>query len=181
MLDFHNERRCIFVSVCRSNQQLTVPPMPEVPVQSESGTPRPPPVTVAPPEIKLHPSGTPRKQPGKLMKPRAKSKSRAKSKEPKKDDKENIEKREEAKRQIVDEIVQNEISAVPNQAGALQLKWSNARKIPDDTDEFVFVVSRDAERMEEKNELDQSYFVGYCKSSRNFKRLLEICKPFSQF
>lgn len=190
MLDFNNERRCIFVLVCRQNQQfISVPTFPEA--LFDNTNLRPSEASEAPPDSKRNPhtseAKTPsetlkKQQPGKLMKPRAKSKKRSKSKESKKvAEKENdAEKREEAKRQIIDEIVQNEISAVPNQEATLQLKWSNSRKIPDETDEFVFVVSREAERMEEKSELDQSYFVGYCKSSRNFKRLTEIGLTFFQ-
>uniref|UniRef100_A0A914Z4B0 Uncharacterized protein n=1 Tax=Panagrolaimus superbus TaxID=310955 RepID=A0A914Z4B0_9BILA len=187
MLDFNNERRCIFVLVCRQNQQLTVPTFPESLLFTDNTHVHPLVASEALPSDsipKLNPSipetksisGIPQKQPGKLMKPRAKSKKRSKSKDPKKmGEKENdAEKREEAKRQIIEEIVQNEISGVPNQEGILQLKWSNSRRIPDETDEFVFVVSREVERMEEKSELDQSYFVGYCKNSRNFKRLIEI-------
>uniref|UniRef100_A0AC35FYB6 Uncharacterized protein n=2 Tax=Panagrolaimus sp. PS1159 TaxID=55785 RepID=A0AC35FYB6_9BILA len=192
MLDFNNERRCIFILVCRQNQQLSLPIPASLLFTDATTTPRsveasevmaPPDPIQKPISSDIKPaSGTAsgalqKPSPGKLMKPRAKSKKRTKSKEPKKASAEkenNDEKREEAKRQIIEEIVQSEISAIPNQDGILQLKWSNSRKIPDETDEFVFVVSREAERMEEKSELDQSYFVGYCKNSRSFKRLIEI-------
>ena len=109
------------------------------------------------------------------MKPRKKSKTRPKKKPDKQDKQEDLEKEkreEEAKKEIIEEIIQTQFSA--EEESELQLKWFSARKIPDETDEFILIVSRLEEKQSEKSELDQSYFVGYIRNARQFKRAVEI-------
>ena len=115
------------------------------------------------------------------MKPRNKSKNRSKKikKKEKQENQEDIEKekKEEVKKEIIEEIIQTQFSA-EKEENELQLKWFSTRKIPDETDEFIFIVSRLEEKQSQKSELDQSYFVGYIKNAREFKRAIEIGKFF---
>ncbi|KAE9548082.1 hypothetical protein FO519_008705 [Halicephalobus sp. NKZ332] len=75
--------------------------------------------------------------------------------------------------QILDEIVRSELSTAKEENG-LQLKWSLTRKIPEETNEFIFIVSRLEEKKSEKSELDQAYFVGYIKNAQKFKKAIQI-------
>ena len=54
-------------------------------------------------------------------------------------------------------------------------KWHDAEKIPQE-DEFVYIAVRDQPKMDEKNEFDQYYIVGYLKNAERYKKLIEIGK-----
>uniref|UniRef100_A0A914E8T8 Uncharacterized protein n=1 Tax=Acrobeloides nanus TaxID=290746 RepID=A0A914E8T8_9BILA len=84
-------------------------------------------------------------------------------------------KQEEAQKEILQEMIQLEIQDVNLNSlpPEILFKWHDVEKIPQE-DEFVYIAVRDQPKMDEKNEFDQYYIVGYLKNAERYKKLIEI-------
>ncbi|KAH7724076.1 hypothetical protein AAVH_08335 [Aphelenchoides avenae] len=116
------------------------------------------------------------KKRSKSRKPKKTGEEKARTSKKKADDKHKEDarrRREEVHKEILEELVQQE-DRPPTEE--ISLKWHTIREMPKDYREFVFVVTRDYPRMNEKSEFDQVYAVGYCKNVDRFRRLSNIAE-----
>uniref|UniRef100_A0A7E4W5D1 Uncharacterized protein n=1 Tax=Panagrellus redivivus TaxID=6233 RepID=A0A7E4W5D1_PANRE len=169
MMDFRNEKKCLFIIVSRYEARPVATPT----IVIDEPAPPPPVVKEEPKPVKISITKSAGGSGKKMIKLKAKSKKQKAAKKAEETKIADQERESTSRQQIIDEIVEHERLAVPSQEGTVQLRWSDARAIPEDS-EYVFVVSRMKERRSERSELDQQYFTGYIKNSQAFKRVNEI-------